>query len=485
MSLKKATFSASRWTTASTLMTAGIQIAQTAILAHILLPRDFGLMAIAGSVVVVLSLLVDLGLSQALIHYDDIPVTSRSSIYWLNMLVALGLMLALILSAPLIGAAYQSRPLVPLLRWTSLMFPVAAAGQQLRALAAKTLRFDRLAPIDVVAMAAGLFCAVTVALLGGGVYALVAGLLARTSISSLLAWLFLPAEFRPMAHFHPRETLPYLGFGGYSVAETLANELHRNADVFAGGLVVGPGAMGIYAVPRDLNMRLSGVLNTIVTRVGFPVMSRVKNEPDRLRNIYMQTVRMTASVNFPLYVAIGLFANEIVALLYGPRWHEATPYLRILAAWGMIRSTGNPSGSLIYATGHTRRAFWWNIGLLILLPPVYWLATRLHGLAGLAGGVVLLQALLVIPAWHFIVQPCCGASLRLYLSQFWPPLLCALPAGALAWLAAHGLPHGTLRLAVGCIVGGLIYLGLSWQFNRKWVVAMQELLYLKKTDITT
>lgn len=482
MSLRSSTFSASRWTSASTFVVTGLQVAQTIVLAHMLLLRDFGLMAVAGAVIAVLSLLVDMGLSQALIHYDNVSVRARSSIYWLNMLLALVLMLVLIVVAPLLGAIYHSAPLVLLLRWTSLVFPLAACGQQLRALAAKALRFDCLAPIDMAAALAALVCAIVVALLGGGVYALVAGLLARAGAGSLLAWWLLPVECRPGMFFRPREALPYLGFGGYSVGEMLANEFHRNADVFMGGLVVGPAAMGVYSVPRNLGLRVGSILNSIVTRVGFPVMSQVKDEPERLRNIYMQTLRMTASVNFPLYVAMGLFASEIVNLLYGPRWHDAAMYLRILAAWGLIRSTGSPSGSLLYATGKTRRAFWWNIVLLIALPPLYWLVTRIHGLPSLAAGMVILQALIVIPSWRYLVKPCCNVSLGEYLAQFGTPLLCALAAGDAAWLAAHHLPHGTLRLAVGCLVGGSVYLGLSWYLNQRWVLAMLELLHLRKVN---
>lgn len=482
MTLRSSTFSASRWTTASTLATTGLQVVQTVVLAHILLPQAFGLMAVVGSVVAVVSLLVDLGLSQALIHYDNVSRDAQSSIYWLNIALALILMLILIVIAPLLGTIYHSSPLVPLLRWTSLVFPLAAAGQQIQALAAKALQFDRLAPVGVLSTACGLAVAVIVAVAGGGVYALVAGILGRAGAASLLAWIILPSAYRPTLHMRLREALPYLGFGGYSVGETIANEFHRNSDVFMGGLVVGPAAMGVYSVPRDLALKAGSILNGIVTRVGFPVMSKVKGEPERLRNIYLQTLRMTASVNFPLYVAIGLFANEIVNLLYGPRWHDAAMYLRILAAWGLVRSTGNPSGSLIYATGRTRRAFWWNICLLLTLPPLYWLAARAGGLLGLAGGVIALQILIVIPAWRWLVKPCCGASLREYLTQFGAPSLCALVAGCAAWLAAHGLPHGTLRLAVGCTLGGIVYLGLSWFLNRRWMLAMMELLRFRRSQ---
>jgi len=460
----------------------GLQVAQTIILARILLPADFGLMSVAGSVIAVIALFVDMGLSQALIHYDRVSSRERSSIYWLNMSLAFFLMAALIVVAPMIGSVFDSEELVSLLRWGSVMFPLASIGQQLRALAAKALRFNRLAPIEILASLAGVLLAIFVAYMGGGVYSLVCGLLTRAAASSLLAWLFLPALYRPRFHFRLREATPYFGFGGYSTGESLANELHRNADVFAGGLVVGPAALGLYAVPRDLSMRLSSILNGIVTKIGFPVMSQVKEEPDRLRNIYLQTLRVTASINFPIYVIMALFANEIVALLYGPNWHDAAVYLRILSVWGLIRSTGNPVGSLLYATGRTRSALVWNITLLLALPPLYWAASRAHGLLGLAFSALFIQSALVFPAWLFLVKPCCGATFREYLAQFSAPLFCASIAGLFAWLATPVSPTIPVRLIIGCILVGLVYLGLSSVFNRRWVDVMLE--FLRPTPIS-
>lgn len=481
MSLRKATFSASRWTATSTLLVAAIQVLQTSVLARILLPSEFGLMAVVAAAVATLMLIVDLGLSQALIHYDNIPKHHRSSIFWLNVVLAFALMAVLCLLAPMAAHFYRSAALAPLLCLTSLMFPLSAAGQQLRALAAKDLRFNALARIEIISAACACACGIIAAVLHAGVYALAVAGLANSATGSLLAWLMLPRGYRPGLHFRPREAWAYLSFGGYLVGESIANAIHRNADVFAGGLVIGAKAIGVYSVPRDLSMRLANGINSIVTRVGFPVMSQVKHDRDRLKLIYMQTLRMTASVNFPAFVAMGVFANELVALLYGPKWHEAATYLRILAAWGLIRSTGSPVGSLLYATGKTQRAFWWNIGLLLALPILYWVSTRGFGLPGLAWAAVILQLILLIPSWCFLVRPCCNATLLEYLMQFCPPLFCALTAGFIAWMGAHGLPHGTFRMAVGSILGAVVYLAMSWLLNRSWSNAMLELLHVGST----
>lgn len=480
MSLKKTTFSATRWTAASTGLVAGVQILQTSVLARFLSPSEFGLMAVATAMIAVLSLLVDWGLSQALIHFDDVPTRHRSSIYWLNMLLSFFLMTALCLAAPIIARLYQSILLEPLLCWASLVFPLSAVGQQLRALAAKELRFDTLALIEVISAIASCVFAVVAALFNAGLYSLIIAFLTNAGLNSLLSWIMLPPGYRPMFHFNATETRTYLRFGSYLVGESIAGSFHRNADVFVGGLALGASTIGIYSVPRDLSLRLATTINSIGTRIGFPVMSQVKHSSEKLKSIYLQTLRMTASINFPAYIVLGVFANDIVALLYGSKWHSSVIYLQILAVWGLVRSTGSPIGSLIYATGKTKRAFWWNMSLLLILPLLFWLGTKSYDLLGLALTAIVIQLFLFIPIWILFVRPCCRATLREYTKSFLAPLFCALIAGFLAWLPTHDLPHSTVRLAVGGIVLGVAYLLLSWCLNRQWVIAILELLNIRK-----
>lgn len=476
MSLKQAAFSAGRWTAASAVIMTGLQLVQTAVLARLLVPAEFGLMAVAASLLAVLALVADLGLSRALIHFDNVSEETLSSLYWINVGLSLLLMLLLALGAPLLGNLYGSRALVPVLQLGSAVFPLTALGQQFRVLAERSLQFSTLARIEVLAGLAGCCLAIAFAFAGAGVFALVVGVLVRAVASSILAWWWLSTGLRPSWHLHITETRPFLRFGGYLVGDGLANNVLRDADVFVGGAVLGPAAMGLYSVPRDLSLRLATVVNPIITRIGFPIMSRLKGDRGKLKNIYLQTLRMTASVNFPIYAVLALYADEIVALLYGPRWQGAGLYLRILAAWGLLRSVGNPIGSLLYAVGKTRRAFWWNFGLLLALPPLYWVGVSSLGLRGLAVAMVIAQVAITLPGWRFLVRPACGAGLLEYLQQLIVPLWLSLAAGTFAWIATRGLDHGTLRLLVGGSVGGVSYLALSWVFNRRWADAMIGML---------
>jgi O-antigen/teichoic acid export membrane protein len=484
VNLKQRTFSAGRWTTISALVRSGLQVLQIAVLARLLSPADFGLMAITVSLVAVLSLFTDIGLSRAIIHFETVPEDAMISLFWLNLLAGLGLSTLFAASSPLLSKIFKLDGLESVLLTISPIFILSAIGQQLCALAEKEFRFATLAINEIVAGSLGFVVAIIVALNGGGVYALLAGVLTNSIANSALAWLRLSTGRWLRWHFDFSETKRFLNFGSYLVGEGFLNAVIRQSDIFVGGFSVNPTALGIYSVPRDLSLRISMIVNPIITRVGFPVMSRLQEDMKALKSVYLQTLRMTASVNFPAYIALGLFADEVVALLYGPHWRGAAIYLRLLAVWGLLRSTGNPVGSLLHAVGHVRRAFWWNACLVLLLPLIYLIAAYHWQLMGLTIALIVVHVGLLVPSWYFLVRPTCGATLSEYLKQLLIPLLISLLSVGTAWFITRDIPHGTLRLAIGGLIGSTIYVGLSSQYNRQWFNAMWRLINLpeKTTD---
>lgn len=480
MSLKQQAFKAGRWTALSALLVTSTQLVQVVVLARLLAPEDFGLMAITSSFIAVLALFADFGLSRAIIHFDNIPREALSSLYWVNLGIGILLMIALASTAPAIATLFKSPDLTPVLQAVSLIFPLTTLGQQFRVIAEKELQFKALAVNEISAAILGLSLAIAVALNGGGVFALVTGVLATATISSVLAWLRLSHGYRPHMILRLEMVKPYLRFGGYLTGEAAASTLQRQADIFIGGLISSPTAMGLFSLPRDICLRAALIINPILTRVGFPVMSRVQHDRDKIKSIYLQTLRMAASVNFPIYMAFALFSEEIVILLFGEQWQASAKFLLIFAAFGLVRSTSNPVGSLLYAVGQAKRAFWWNIALLLLLPPLFFIGGSLNGLTGLAVTMLIAHVAIVLPLWWFLVRPACGASLQEYVRPLAAPLSIALLSCACAYLATVAFDQGIIRLAVGLTVGLLAYLLLSTKFNRPWISAVADLLLLKR-----
>src|SRR5690554_5915212 len=219
MTLRNATFSAARWTTISAIVRAAMQLLQMAVLARLLAPADFGLMAMAGVAVAIASLFADLGLSSALMHFPRPNRATLSTLFWLNLAFSGLLALLFAVSGWPLAYAYGQPDLVPVLIWLSASFPLAALGQQFRVLAEKDLRFGVLAQNEIAATVAGTVVAVAAAIAGWGVFALVVALLASTAINSLLAWGRLSVGQRPQASFRPLLARPFVVFGLHRVGD--------------------------------------------------------------------------------------------------------------------------------------------------------------------------------------------------------------------------------------------------------------------------
>jgi len=479
LTLKHQTFSAVRWTTFAMVGKSGLQFAQVAVLARLLAPADFGLMAMVLAVMAFIQVFTDLGVSNAIIHHQDISANQLSSLYWLNVTVGAALMLALMTFSSGIGALMFNRPdLQPVLISISVSILLSAAGQQLRVMAEKSLRFAILAKIEIAAALAGFTAAVCWAWLAPGVYALVAGVLVNGLVQTLLLWLLAADGWQPAFRLRLNEIRHFLQFGGYMMANNFVNSFNAQADILIAGRLFPAATLGVYSLPRSLSLSVAGAINPVITRVGLPVMAKAQHDKAFLKSIYLKTMRMTASINFPIYIALAVFAKESVLLVFGPKWIESAPLLVYLAIWGMFRSCGNPVGSLLLAVGRADLSFRWNLGLLFVGPPALWIGAH-WGIVGLAITQAALMVTLMIPAWYFLVWPHCGARALEYAQSMLGPLVAALLAVTLAYLAVSGLAASLWRLGGAALVAIPAYLMLSYVFNREWLFAMRQLITRK------
>lgn len=481
MTLRHKTFSAIRWTTFSSLTRAGLQLAQLVIMARILTPIDFGQVAVVVGIVAFLQNFSDAGVSNAIIHFRDISQRQLSSLYWLNIVVSFILALLLALSSHLVASWYQQPNLQFLLIITGVTMLLSASAQQLRIVAQKNLRFSVLAKIELLSSFIGFAVAVSSALLGLGVYSLIIGGLISAFVSAVLAWFWLADGWKPELRLNFDEIKVFLKFGSYMVGNNLASMVNSQIDILLGGKILGVQAIGLYSLPKDLSLNVSGVINPIVTKVGLPMMATAQNDKLLLRKFYLQTMRMTSSINFPIYIAMAFFAPEIVQLFLGDKWQPAIPLLRLLACWALIRSTGNPVGSLLMALGRADLSFKWNMALLFFIPPMVMIGSE-FGVTGMAISMISIVVVGYIPNWYFLVRPLCGASLLEYSTPVATPLIIAIVAGIGSFAFANFFIDGLVRLVVGTLVGGILYLLLSLKFNKAWVSIMKEMLLIRRRN---
>lgn len=476
MTLRSVALSAARWTTLSAVARYSLQVLQVVVFARLLAPGDFGLVALATALTSVFALIADLGLGSALVHYAVPTRAVLSTLFWANLIFATALWGV----SAAIGLGLEhgwSQPgFAGVVAVLALVLPLSAAGSQFRVLAARELRFDALAANEIVSALAGFGVALGLALAGAGVAALVAGPPVAAALSSALAWWRLSDGVRPGKVLDWPGAKPFFRFGAYKLGETFASALRTQFDVLVASTVATPAVLGLYSVPRDWMLKLSQtIVNPVASRVGLPLMSKVQDNPASVRGIYLQMLRLTATLNFPVHVLCFLFPAEIVQVVLGPRWLEAAVFLRLLAAWGLLRSIGNPVGTLLYATGQVRRAFWWNVTLLAAWPLGLYVGARVDGLEGIAWSMLAMQAMLFIPSWAWLVRPACGARLADMGEATGPAMAAALFAAGIAWMSMLPVPQPVPRLLGGAAVFAFAYLASSWWLNRASVQALLDL----------
>lgn len=475
MSLAHRTYSAARWTTTSTVVRAGLQLLQIAVLARFLAPQDYGLMAMISVVLSYAGLFSDLGISTAFVQRQQISHEERSSLYWLSVILGSVLMLLVIAASPLAAIFFKEPQLAPLMMLTATNFLGIALGQQLRIDAEKALDFRPVALIEITTASVGFVIAVLTAWQGWGVYSLVVASMVTTWLTTILSWALLAHGWRPAWRLNWEEVRWFVHFGGGMVINNVTNHINATVDVLLGGRLLGASQLGLYSVPRNLVLQVQAMVNPIFTRVGFPLIASIQHDKDRVRQVYLKTMNMTASINAPIYVTLGVFAPEIVQLLLGEKWQSSASLLRVLAIWGLLRSFGNPVGSLLFGLGRVRLAACWNAGLLLIIPPIIWLGAH-YGAIGMAWAMTGLMITLFVPGWAILIRPTCGAGLWEYARQVLAPTLCALVSGGAAWLFSNHFVSPFVKLTLGISVGGLVFLSSSWFINRGWCWAMLSAL---------
>jgi O-antigen/teichoic acid export membrane protein len=475
VNLRDQALSGVRWTSTSTLIRVSVQVVQLLVLARLLPPADFGNMSVVLAVIAFLQMFADLGVGNAIIHARQISAVQLSSLYWTNVAMGVVLALAVALASPALAAFYGEPVLQPLLALAALSLLAGCLWQQLRVVAEKEMRFARVAWLEIAASVAALPVSVAMAIAGAGVYALLGGVLASAAVGAILAWPMLAGTWRPQLQLRLGEIREFLRFGLYMMGNNLANTLNLSLDVLLGARLLGPQPIGLYSVSKNLCLQVTMAINPVITRVSLPLMARLQEDDLLLKNVYLNVMRMTASANSPIFVAIAFFAAEIVHLVLGPQWDAAIPLLQILAGWALLRATGNPVGTLLMARGRADLSFQWNVAWLPIFALAAWLGSR-FGASGLAAAIGALGILGLVPNWYFLVKPLCGARFGEYFREIGIPLALSLAAGLAALAAAAPFSGDVTRLSVGVGCGAVAYLALSRYFNPSWPAAILELL---------
>jgi O-antigen/teichoic acid export membrane protein len=431
-----------------------LTLVTTAILARLIAPEDFGLVNMAMILVGLLSVGSDIGLTSALVQKSDLTEVQICSVFWLN--VAACWLLATVgiaLSWP-IALAYHEPRVVPIIMVLALMLPLNGFGQVSDALLQRDLLFKRLALVELTSTLAASLVGVAVALAGGGVWALVAQYLTTSAVMSLGR--LVAAGWRPRARFSFAEVRQFLGFSTSVLFGVMVNYATRNIDNALIGSVLGARALGYYSLAYNLILLPGMAIGSMVNRVLFPALSALKDDLARLRSEYVRGLRMLAAVSIPAIVGLCATAPLFVHVVYGPKWDEVAPLMRILLVIGLFEAVST-SGVVFWAMGRPLVLVAWAGLMLVVMTAAFAIGVR-WGATGVAWSYVIVSPPLFLGP-HLLAARLISLKLSDLVSCVALPLVAA---GAMGVAIVYGLAYlpfsiGWVNLAACVIAGALLY----------------------------
>ena len=375
-----------------------IQIGSQVVLARLLFPAEYGLVAMAYPVVSFLQVFNDIGLGQAIVQRPVLEQKQVSALFWLNLGVSFLLGLSVILISPLAAWAYGEHRLILLLVVLSITMPIAGINVVPIALLTRQMRFVLTARNEIIAALCGAVVTVVCALKGFSYWSLVAGQLALLVIGDILGWL--AVGWRPSS---PRQ-LPAIWndvkFGANITISNLATFVTTSADNVIVGLATGKVALGLYDRSYNLVVRPINQLTSPINRIAIPLLSRLVDQPEKYRSAYLQMTRVATLLLLPAMLVGISNATTLVRVLLGPRWPEAAPIFSWLCVGGLASGVYASGFWLLISQDRTR-----ELRHLTLVAAVINVASFLIGIAwgvvGVAIGASLSFALLTTPLLLF------------------------------------------------------------------------------------
>ena len=475
--LRRQALSGTRWTALATGVGTALQLLQVAIVARILTPADFGLMALVLVILGFVQSYADLGLSQALIARGPVQPARFAAFFWLNILMGLGLFIALLVSAAALAELLGAPELAPLLPWAGVSLLILPWGQGFQSLLQKELRFKPIAVAEMAGSLAGAAVAITTAWKGAGVYALIWGQLANALVRTLPIAVQGWRRHRPALRLSLAELRGDLRFGAFQMGERTLGLINARLDQLLIGAVLGAEALGYYNLAWQMTLQPLARINPVVMRVAFPLFARIQNDRPRVQRGYFQAQRLLGAINFPLFLGLAVLAPVLVPTVFGAQWTPAVVLVQLLAGVAMFRAVGNPVGALLLSQGRAGLGFAANLVISLLQVPAVVVGARLGGATGVAVALLALQAGFFGVAYLALIRPVLGACLGAYLGSIARPLLAAsIMTVAMAALPAPARWPPWTQLTLYSGFGVLVYMIVSrsllpgeWELLSQWV----------------
>lgn len=452
-----------------------IQMVSAVILARLLAPEDYGILAMVAAVTTFAGLFRDFGLSTAAVQKKHLSASEQSNLFWINIALGALLTLILIIISPAVAWFYESSEIVWVTVALAFTFLINSIGTQSGITLTREMRFGSHAIATVGGAITALVVAVTLAMLGYRYWALAWGQIANSIATTTL--FFIVSPFRPGLPSRGTDLKQMLGFGANVAGFNFINYFARNLDNILIGRFCGSATLGLYSRAYTLLMMPVTQICYPISEIAFPAMSKIQDQPDAYAAYYRRIVSLLAHASMPLTALLFINSKEIIELLLGEKWLGAAPIFSILAITAFVQSPYSLVGLVQLTLGRGKKYFKMGTATTVCVATGFCIGVQ-WGAIGVATAYAIVTYLILVPftAWAFHDTP---LHIKDFFGSIWLPMCGSLLGiGAVTLITSFGFLHNSIwvTLILNSLVFGMVHMIflLMFQSGRSqilWVIS--------------
>ncbi|EHJ58161.1 lipopolysaccharide biosynthesis protein [Novosphingobium pentaromativorans] len=450
-----------------------LSMASVIVVARLLAPTDFGVIAMTTPITGFILIFQNLGLNQAVVQARTISEEQTNALFFYNLAASAAIALIFLAISPLVGLFYGDPRPAYITAASALTVLLTGTTLQHTALLNRAMRFRALSFVDITTAAASLLFTIGFALWLRNFWALWLGAFCGTVVNALLVWRI--DRWRPSRRIVWGSARNMVKFGANLTGFNFMNFIRKNIDNVLIAKMWGSSALGLYDRSYKLMMFPLEKVNSPLARVMLPALARVQDEPGRYRRMFLLAIQTLSIFSVPGIMAVAMCSDLVIPLLFGARWTDASPIFFWLSLAAVTQPVSNATGWLFISSGRTKEMFHWGLystpvtiaAFLIGLP---W------GPVGVAKAYFLSQAVTVPVLYYWCTRDTPVSARDLYAAIV-PTLL----GGILAWGVVN-LARGELSTipllatAFACSYGFSIAVQGATKKGRAALVEMTRLL---------
>ena len=478
MSLGKEAFKGGSWFAFFTFIGQGFSWLVTFWVARLLMPDDYGLMALTTIFTGYAAWFSELGLGAAIIQRDSPTHEDLSSIFWFTLAVGLLLAIACFPIASLSARFFKEPRLIALTRMVAIIFLINGISIVPSNLLRREMKFKKLGLFKMIAVFVSCSYMLIAAYFGAGVWSLLGGQIVLAFVNTLLVVIMV--RWYPLRHFVFKEVSSYIKYGvKIAIGRTLFY-ITDNSDKLIVGKILGPVDVGFYSFALQLSQLPTEKVTVMINQISFPLFSKLKHSKEELNSHYLKIIKIIATLVLPLFVGGFLVADELILIVLGEKWSPIIVLFKYLCLAQIMTSLSAINNIVHNALGMAELSMYFN-GLCAIFMTVSFYFAASYGLNTM------------IYPWCFTYFILCAAwicftlkKLEISLYRYFSNMIFILMSVGLMYLVVNGIKIFSVTLllvhygnasilATKIIAGGLVYIGFLSLFDRELFTDLREL----------